>query len=377
MRAGARLDQHVDERRGHSGEVAPLVDERAIDRDARRDRGADGEEIPAAAQETVHVGAEVEDVAVGRLALERDGAVGRGGDTRRPRREARGRGRDVGRAPASGGKRSSRLERVIAAEAGSAQTVTAPFARRSAAERAWSPPDLCGGHARARAVGGGPGEAPAVDERREAGIDLARAIGGLLGELRQPAQRDERDRILGRGGGRGEEGAGPRRRRRGRDARGAPPRGAPTDPLPGGRGARDTPAWAASTSFRTTSASVARALPGAAAGARAAQGGAAGREDEGRRGGQGRRGRWTIIESPPRRTPGRCGPFRAGAVDPGGELAEGRVLRRRDARRLGRDVPSATSAPPRGGSAPPARRAACPAAAGSGTSTGAHPSGSA
>ena len=75
-----------------SGEVAPLVDERAIDR-TRAEIGAGGE-IPAAARER-NVGAEVEDVAVGRLALERDGAVGRGERARRPRGEARGRGRDV------------------------------------------------------------------------------------------------------------------------------------------------------------------------------------------------------------------------------------------------------------------------------------------
>jgi hypothetical protein len=187
------------ERRGRPVERAPLVEEHAVHADADGELRPDGEEVAASLPDR-HVRREGEHVAVRRLALEREGAVGRGQGARRRGREARGGGHRRGDGAVLRRDLPAEVERVQErVRAGERPrrhgAVLGPVARGGGVVAL----HLRGGRADdPGAVGGGPGEPALLEELRDGQVDVGGARGSGLRELAEAAEGDDRERIARR-----------------------------------------------------------------------------------------------------------------------------------------------------------------------------------
>ena len=197
---GGELEREVHQRREEGREGAAHVHRRAVHHQPRRELRPERDEVAAAAREG-HVGGEGEHVAAAGLAVERGGAVGRAeraGGRGGPPAPPRDRGRDL-----SAVRRDGRVELegvevgVGAGQAPGGDGAVLPAQRR---DRVVIALDLGGGDARhPRAVGGEAVELPAPEQPERAGVHLGRPGRGRLGQLGQAPERDQRERVGGRG----------------------------------------------------------------------------------------------------------------------------------------------------------------------------------
>ncbi len=297
------VEREVHERRQVGGEGPARVHDGAVHRERRRHRGAERDEVAAAARER-RVRREEEDVAVAGLSVERDRAVG---GRQRPRRalgEAEPPLHRLGEEPLVRRERAIEVEAPVEPEGtrerpGRDGAVLGPQARRGGvvAEH------LRGGDARdAGAVRGEAGEARR--ERGERPLHLAGERGGALGELGEAPERD------------GDEGVRRRRRRERREVGGL---GAGIEAAPGDeRGGEAPPGLRGALRDRLLGASprargvvLEQAREGAAAGPARPAGGpgpgaARGEERRGERGGEGA-GAGAVTGGPPGPAQARSG----------------------------------------------------------------------